>query len=519
MSTRIPKILVESHPTGVGHVYIADILMIGINCPRLKSSLDDNVYHVIPLSTIAEIATVTHAFGLVLLNAALVIDPSEADIEQLYFLSDATPLVVYAESLNDLSPHARNLITDGTFEWVSGYEIDAGLLRARIDKVLLNHRINGTFVQQQEVAREKVRLEEELVVKNLLVEKERDVSESIIASVGSGLLIVDIEGTIILINSHTQTLLGLSPLGYVGLLFDAVLPEAFADYIRVCLKKCNDKESHSDLKRISFNGFIYQIAAYKMTQKNGSNRGLLVFIHDISEQEKLASQLYHNEKLATIGTMLSGIAHELRNPLSIISARVQRARMSPLAESGPIAKAFESIENQSHRCSTIVNSLLNFSRTSSSSYALHDAAAVLDETLTYSAYQNSFDTIEIIKHYTPGLSIFGDRSRFVQVFLNIITNAADAMNGKGVLTISIVQSSLGGTRIEIEDNGPGIPHEVMSKIFDPFFTTKDPGKGTGLGLAICQKVIVESGGAIVCSSVPGRTVFTSTLPTYAGRLI
>jgi signal transduction histidine kinase len=216
--------------------------------------------------------------------------------------------------------------------------------------------------------------------------------------------------------------------------------------------------------------------------------------------------------------MLSGIAHELRNPLAIVSARTQRALDKNNYEKEWTNKTFKSIDTQTKRCASIVNNLLNFARNTATASGFHKIKDILDETLSYVNYQNIFDNITVEKKYKDDLFVYGDRSRFVQIFLNLITNAADAMEGKGELIIAAQQSPKASTLVEIKDNGPGIDEKIKEKIFDPFFTTKDPGKGTGLGLSIVYKIVEESNGKIWLSSKPGNTSFFVELPSKKERL-
>jgi signal transduction histidine kinase len=283
------------------------------------------------------------------------------------------------------------------------------------------------------------------------------------------------------------------------------------------MKRANLESPHHELKKISSDASVNELSLYKMRDSRRVISGVLMLINDITEQENTTQQLYRAEKLATMGTMLSGIAHELRNPLSIISARAQMARAKKNIDNEWLLKNYESIEAQTFRCATIINNLLDFTRYRATQLGLQKVEAVLEETLTYVEYQKSFNDITIQKNYTPGLVIYGDRSRFVQAFLNIIINASDAMNGKGVLTLTSRKEELGWTIVEINDNGAGIDNKVKNRIFDPFFTTKEPGKGTGLGLAVVHKIIHESGGEIWFTSKPGSTTFFIKLPTGKKR--
>jgi signal transduction histidine kinase len=258
---------------------------------------------------------------------------------------------------------------------------------------------------------------------------------------------------------------------------------------------------------------VLEFASYRMGDYAHNPMGLLMLINDITEQENTTAQLYRSEKLATLGTMLSGIAHELRNPLSIISARSQMALKKAEWDKEWAAKNFESIDGQVNRCAGILNSLLEYTRYKATQQALHKVGEILDETLTHVEYQNIFDAITVEKDYQAGLVVFGDRSRFVQIFLNIILNAADAMGGKGVLRLTARADKQSQVLVEIHDTGCGIDPAAKDRIFDPFFTTKEPGKGTGLGLAVAYKIIQDSGGEIWFASEPGTTSFFVRLPS------
>jgi signal transduction histidine kinase len=145
-------------------------------------------------------------------------------------------------------------------------------------------------------------------------------------------------------------------------------------------------------------------------------------------------------------------------------------------------------------------------------------AEIIDEALSYVEYQNVFDDVRVAKQYSPNVYVFGDRSRYMQVFLNVITNAADAMDGRGTLTIATETAGMLTALVKITDTGPGVPAEIESKLFDPFFTTKDPGKGTGLGLAIAYKIVQESAGRLWFSSTPQGTTFFVMLPSVKDHL-
>jgi signal transduction histidine kinase len=211
--------------------------------------------------------------------------------------------------------------------------------------------------------------------------------------------------------------------------------------------------------------------------------------------------------------LLSGIAHELRNPLSIISARLDLVLKKKNFEKNNLIKNLNSINSQTIRCASIINSILSFIRNTATSSGYHKINEILEEVLTYVKYQDTFVEIAISKCLKNNLIVYGDRSRYIQIFLNVISNAIIAMNGCGSLTIATKYKQPSYTLIEINDTGPGIENKNERKIFDPFFTTKEPGKGTGLGLAIVYKIIQESNGKIWFKSKPGNTSFYIELPS------
>jgi signal transduction histidine kinase len=137
--------------------------------------------------------------------------------------------------------------------------------------------------------------------------------------------------------------------------------------------------------------------------------------------------------------------------------------------------------------------------------------SILDEVLTYVDYQNIFDHVEVKKDYAVEMMVYCDRPQMIQVILNLVTNAADAMGGRGTLRLR-TRHEVNRNLVSVEDTGAGIDPKHLKKIFDPFFTTKEAGKGTGLGLPIVQRIVQQHGGSIRVRSEPGNTVFEVALP-------
>ena len=492
--------------------HIATILIVTIRRPGLREELRAHGYVPIEVADIASIARVDKPYSLTLIDESLFNNGNPVDLERLYLNNTAPVAILIADPMH-IAPALAKLLADGTLDWIHSADIDAGLLCGRIDRMIIGARINETSQVIQEDLREKERLIKEINLRDHLLDHERDLNANITGSITSGLIIIDLKGNVIMLNENARTLLNLSAGDYLGSPFTKVFHGKMRSAVEDFLKRVYNRPLHHEIKKINIDRTVVEIALYQMRDYHQNVNGVLLLVNDITEQENTTKQLYRAEKLATMGTMLSGIAHELRNPLAIISARAQMALAKDAWEREWIVKSFQSIEAQTYRCATIINNLLDFTRYRATQMALHSVEAILNETLTYVEYQNSFDSITIEKQYQPDLVIYGDRSRFVQVFLNIISNASDAMNGTGVLTLKSRPEDKGAVVVEINDNGAGIDGSIRDKIFDPFFTTKEPGKGTGLGLAVVQKIIHESGGEVWFSSTPGSTSFFVKFPT------
>jgi len=231
--------------------------------------------------------------------------------------------------------------------------------------------------------------------------------------------------------------------------------------------------------------------------------------------KKTQQQLIQAERLASIGELAAGVAHELNNPLGGVlifsSLLLERKNISD-----PEYRDLKKIIEETERCRKIVLGLLDFSRQSRLQAAITDVNKILISTLSLIEQQVIFQNIKIIKNLNPNVDkVFVDVGQIQQIFLNIIFNAAEAMDGRGTL---IVKTGFSPDKKYVlagfKDTGPGIATEMLDKIFDPFFTTKPPGKGTGLGLSISYGIIKKHKGDILVESTVGKgTKFTIKLPT------
>ncbi len=257
-----------------------------------------------------------------------------------------------------------------------------------------------------------------------------------------------------------------------------------------------------------------EITAHALPADQAGSWQVQALLRDVSERRKLEDQgrdLYHQllqaEKLAALGQTVSGVAHELNNPLATILTWAERLASKPL---DPLTKrGIDTILSESERAARIVRNLLTFSRKHHTTRSMVDLNQVVRETLALRAYDQRVSNILTIEALAVGLpQVFADPHQVKQVLLNLIINAEQAMlsaNGRGTLVVRTwYDAERDSVVLEINDDGPGVPEDAQSKIFDPFFTTKAVGKGTGLGLTVAYAIVQEHGGRIHVESPSGK---------------
>jgi len=237
-------------------------------------------------------------------------------------------------------------------------------------------------------------------------------------------------------------------------------------------------------------------------------------MRDVSERKKLDDEtrdIYHQllqaEKMAALGQTISGVAHELNNPLATILSWAERLSERPRLDE-PVRRGLETILSESERAARIVRNLLTFARKRQTTRAMVDLNQVIRETLALRSYEQRLTNITVIEALAAGLpQVFADGHQVQQVLLNLVINAEQAMlvaHGRGTIVVRTWHDPDHETvMLEINDDGPGIPADLQPKIFDPFFTTKEVGKGTGLGLTVAYAIVQEHGGRIRLESRSG----------------
>ena len=268
------------------------------------------------------------------------------------------------------------------------------------------------------------------------------------------------------------------------------------------------------LRRVDGSAMWIEVTARAERMPASAALRVEALVRDVTERQKLQDQardMYHQlsqaEKLASLGQTMSGVAHELNNPLATILACAERLagrRLDDLTR-----RDVDAIHNAAERAARIVRNLQTFARKRHTTRTMVDLNQVVRETLTLRAYEQRVANVVILEALAAGLPpVFADPHQIQQVLLNLIINGEQAMlgaHGRGLIILrSWHDPERDAVVLEVNDDGPGVPEDVQPKVFDPFFTTKPVGKGTGLGLSVAYAIIQEHGGRISLKSSQGR---------------
>ena len=279
-------------------------------------------------------------------------------------------------------------------------------------------------------------------------------------------------------------------------------------------------------RNIAIAGFL--LGAFLVAVVSFLTTRLLVRRIEEADKEKriLDDQLIQSQKLASVGELSAGVAHEINNPLAIIGQEtgwmqdlLKRDRLKGFEEMEDFRDSLREISEQVGRGKEITHKLLSFARKTESVIKDVNINELVEEVIHMAEREATLSNIEIARQYHDRLPlIHSDPSQLRQVFLNLINNARDAIKRGGVIRIETAIGEGDSIEIRVSDSGPGIPKDNLTKVFDPFFTTKPAGKGTGLGLSICHGIIEKLGGDITVSSEVGKgTTFTINLPLELKR--
>jgi two-component system, NtrC family, sensor kinase len=365
------------------------------------------------------------------------------------------------------------------------------------------------------------RLYEDLRQKAQELQGLTEYNENILESMDSGILVLDLQDRIVRWNRALESLYGKQRDEVLGRTLDDVFPQSFLEALRasLVLGRAEDEQIAQiyklHLPAADGRGLMVNVSVAPFQLGSGERRGTILIVDDVTTRVRLEEQLQHSEKMASIGLLAAGVAHEVNTPLAGISSYTQMLR-GQVEAADPRAALLEKIEKQTFRAAKIINNLLNFSRSASAEVEPLDVNKVLLDVLSLIEHQLEGSSIKVRRELADRLPLVrGNENRLQQVFFNLVLNARDAMPRGGWLTLR-TRAEDGGLVAEICDTGEGIRREDIKRIYDPFFTTKGIGRGTGLGLAVSYGIVQEHGGAISVDSAPGKgTTFTVTLPAVA----
>lgn len=342
----------------------------------------------------------------------------------------------------------------------------------------------------------------------------QDYTQSILRSITSGVLTVGPDGSVTTANPAAERMLGMSEFDMVpkpiGVLFrddggiNVDVSKVLSGRVPLALREVTLVTAGGRTVHV-------QASTSRMRAVGGRILGAVVTVEDVSDVKALTDQLIRADRLAAMGELTAGVAHEVRNPLGVIRASVQLLEDAK-CDQQRIEEAAGIIKQEIDRLDRVIKALLDFGRPSTPTLVHTDVESVLDDVLLFTKRFATQGDVEIERVKEPDLPlVLADPDQLKQVFLNLVTNAVQAMEATGGgITIS-TKSEGDFVQVDVADNGPGIPAQDLTKIFDPFYSRRTGG--TGLGLTIVHRIVDEHGGHIEVESSEQGTTFRVSLPT------
>jgi len=367
-------------------------------------------------------------------------------------------------------------------------------------------RYQGTLVD----ITEKRKMERELA-------QQEEFRQRLLESFPDLILVVDLEERYTFVSSRARDLLGYQPEEMVGKKISELenySPELASLYRTVASGERPFAAAEYGARHRDGTWRTMRASGSQLADAEGKISGVIISVRDITIERKLEQQVVQSERLAAMGAMIGGVAHELNNPLTSILGVSELLQDTATTESS--RKQLAMLQQQARRAAEIVQNLTYFSRPPAPGKSRIKLVEVVERTLNLHAYslRKNNITVDFLREENLPYAL-GDPHQLMQVFLNLIVNAEQAIREsreKGTLRIRTGKSD-NSVWVSFHDDGPGIPKENLPSIFDPFYTTKRPGRGTGLGLSICKSVIKEHNGSIeAANAADGGAVFTVTLP-------
>jgi hypothetical protein len=408
---------------------------------------------------------------------------------------------------------------------------DAGRTREELlaEVSALRRQVAALETAAIEQGRTEQRLLKEAVVSDAALRKSEATAQAVLESASEGILLINASGRITLVNQAAERMFGYDHDELLGQTLEILLPDRIRAMHRehragyFAGPRIRPMGSGLDLagRRKDGTEFPVEISLSYVPAPEGM--AAMALITDITERKRVEAELrqqrdvlYQTEKLAALGTLSAGIAHEMNNPLGIITSRIEVMLLDAEEHNVPteMIEDLKVLHRATQRVARIATNLRSFARQAPREHAPIDLNAVVLETLLLMQKPLEVDNIRLVTSLDPALSpIMGDASTLQQVLLNLVTNAREAMGSRGEIRIETgpVAERVGWVRMVIADTGPGISPEELSKVFDPFYTTKR--SGTGLGLSVSYGIIQDHHGTVDVQSTPGRgTTFVLAFP-------
>ena len=361
------------------------------------------------------------------------------------------------------------------------------------------------------------------------LEETKEFLEKVIQSSASAIVAADRDGNILIMNRAAESLFGFSLKEAAGRkTVEDLYPQGKAKEIMRALRdEKRGGKGKLPATKVSILNARGELIPAEITAsiiyEEGKELATMGIYNDLRERlavektlKETQAQLAQSEKMASLGQLAAGVAHEVNNPLTGILLYASMA-LEKIDKKDPLREHLGYIVEDVNRCKGIVKNLLAYSRRSTTTKEIIPLNDLVIQSLNLIRDQKLFGNIVVSKEMSEELMlIHGDRNQLAQVIINLVMNASAAMNGEGVLTFRTYRDKPNKKAyLEVSDNGCGIAEENLPKIFDPFFTTKEPGKGTGLGLSTSLGIIQESGGHIsVKETSPQGTTFLVELPLF-----
>lgn len=465
---------------------------------ELFETLQEGVYFCAPDGKLLDVnPAVVHMLGYASKEELLVLTPAQLNVQ-----NDQTPILGQAAGE---AGHARTReVTLRRKDGSAAICLDSSRAVWGSDGQIV--RYQGTLVDVTETRSMERQLRQQEEFRRHLLESFPDL-----------ILVLDLEERYTFVNLRIRDLLGFGPEQFLGKRLEEVQdtsPELVSLYRVVATGEKSLASAEYSARHADGSWRTMRGTASALFDAAGKPAGVVISVRDVTLEKKLEQQIILSERLAAMGQMIGGFAHELNNPLTSILGMTELLQEAETNES--TAKQLGILQQQARRAAEIVQNLMYFARPPAPGRSSVNLSELIERTLHLQAYPLRKSNITVDFLSEPALPpVMADPNQLMQVFLNLTLNAEQAIREsreKGTIRIRVGRRP-DAVWVTFQDDGPGISPEILPHIFDPFFTTKRPGRGTGLGLSICKAVLREHDGNIEAALSPdGGAVFTITIP-------